>query len=75
MARKPGVRLMGQEGHCGMSPRNKAARALRAPNARPAPHQVEPSFRVGGPHQLWAVDTTNVTTTAGLIYFAAVLDA
>ena len=46
----------------------------RDENARPAPDLVKRQFAASGPDQLWVSDITYVSTWAGFIFLAIVLD-
>jgi putative transposase len=48
---------------------------VRDEAARPAPDLVDRQFTVAGPDRLWVADITYVSTWAGFLFVAAVVDA
>jgi putative transposase len=69
------ARLMQAAGLQGVSRRKFARTTRRSPSARPAPDLVDRDFTAPGPDRLWVADITYVSTWAGFLYLAVVLDA
>jgi putative transposase len=75
VGRKRVARLLQAAGLAGVSRRPWVTTTRRDPTARPAPDLVERRFTVEGPNQLWVADITYISTWAGFLYLAVVLDA
>lgn len=75
VGRKRIARLMLAEGLQGVSRRKSVRTTLRNESARPAPDLVDRNFTAPGPNRLWVADITYVSTWAGFLYLAVVLDA
>jgi putative transposase len=75
VGRKRIARLMQAAGLAGVSRRPFVTTTRRDPTARPAPDLVQRSFTVDRPDRLWVADITYISTWAGFLYLAAVLDA
>ena len=76
VSRKRVARLMRDLGIQGVTRRRfKTATTKKDAKARPAPDLVNRNFSAGGPDQLWVADITQVSTWAGWLYLAVVLDA
>jgi putative transposase len=58
----------------GVSPRKWRRTTLRAKGSRPAPDLVDRDFTATGPNQLWVADITYISTWAGFLFLAIVLD-
>jgi len=58
----------------GVSPRKWKCTTLRAKGSRPAPDLVDRDFTATGPNQLWVADITYISTWAGFLFLAIVLD-
>jgi putative transposase len=58
----------------GVSRRKYVVTTRRARRERPAPDLVQRDFTAARPDQLWVADITYVTTWAGTLYLAVVLD-
>ena len=69
------ARLMQAAGLQGVSRRKFVRTTQRSPSARPAPDLVDRDFTAPGPDRLWVADITYVSTWAGFLYLAVVLDA
>ena len=69
------ARLMQAAGLQGVSRRKFARTTRRSPSARPAPDLVDRDFTAPEPDRLWVADITYVSTWAGFLYLAVVLDA
>jgi len=69
------ARLMKAAGLAGVSRRKWIRTTVRCPGASPAPDLVDRDFAVAGPDRLWVADITYITTWAGFLYLAVVLDA
>ena len=69
------ARLMQAAGLQGVSRRKFARTTQRNPSAGPAPDVVDRDFTAPGPDRLWVADITYVSTWAGFLYLAVVLDA
>jgi len=74
IGRKRVARLMRGAGLQGVS-RRKFRTTVRDETARPAPDLVDRQFTVASPDRLWVADITYVSTWAGVLYLAVVLDA
>src|SRR6266545_1147623 len=74
IGRKRVARLMRVAGLQGVS-RRKFRTTVRDETARPAPDLVDRQFTVASPDRLWVADITYVSTWAGVLYLAVVLDA
>ena len=74
VGRKRVARLMRASGLAGVSRRKWCTTTGRDERARPAPDLVERDFTADGPDKLWVADITYVTTGAGFLYLAVVLD-
>jgi hypothetical protein len=68
------ARVMREAEIQGVSPRKWKRTTLRAKRARPAPDLVDRDFTATGPNQLWVADITYVSTWAGFLFLAIVLD-
>ena len=75
IGRKRVRRLMRDARLHGVSRRKSARTTMRAEVARPAPDLVERQFTATGPDQLWVADITYVSTWAGFLFLAVVVDA
>lgn len=75
VGRKRVARLMKAAGLQGVSRRKRYGTTRRAPGARPAPDRVNRDFQAEGPDRLWVADITYVSTWAGWLYLAVVVDA
>jgi putative transposase len=75
VGRKRVGRLMRTAGLKGVSRRRGTRTTVRDQDSRPAPDLVERNFRVDGPDRLWVADITYISTWAGFLYLAVVLDA
>jgi len=75
VARKRVARLMAEAGIEGVSRRRGVKTTLRCARTRPAPDLVERNFAATGPDRLWVADITYISTAAGFLYLAVVLDA
>jgi putative transposase len=74
--RKRVARLMRNAGLAGASrQRHGPVTTRRDKEARPAPDLVDRNFTADGPDQLWVADITFVSTAAGFLFLAVVLDA
>lgn len=70
------ARLMREMCISGSSTRRRTAtRSRRRPAPCPAPDLVNRNFRAAGRDELWVADITQVSTEAGHLYVAVVLDA
>jgi len=74
VGRKRVARLMKAAGLQGASRRKKMWTTRRDPESRPAPDLVERNFTAAGPNQLWVADITYISTWAGVLYLAVVVD-
>ncbi len=74
VGKKRVARLMQQAGLKGVSRRKGVVTTRRDEAARPAPDLVERDFVATGPDRLWVADITYITTWAGFLYLAIVLD-
>lgn len=68
------ARLLKAAGLRGVSRRKFVVTTQRAQRERPAPDLVQRNFTAARPDQLWVADITYVTTWAGTLYLAVVLD-
>jgi len=75
VGRKRVARLMRAAGLRGVSRRKPFHTTIRQARNRPAPDLVERNFTAAGPNQLWVADITYVSTWAGNLYLAVVMDA
>ena len=75
IGRKRVRRLMRDARLHGVSRRKSVRTTMRAEVARPAPDLVERQFTATGPDQLWVADITYVSTWAGFLFLAVVVDA
>ncbi len=75
VGRKRVARLMRALGVHGVSRRRRPRTTLRDPAHLPAPDLVARDFTAPGPDQLWVADITYISTWAGFLYLAVVLDA
>lgn len=69
------ARLMQAAGLQGVSRRKFVRTTEKCRSARPAPDLVDRDFTAPGPNRLWVADITYVSTWAGFLYLAVVLDA
>ena len=74
VGRKRVARLMKAAGLQGVSRRKKRWTTRRDPESRPAPDLVDRDFTATGPNRLWVADITFISTWAGVLYLAVVLD-
>jgi putative transposase len=75
VGRKRIARLMAAAGLTGVSRRKGTTTTRRDRDARPAPDLVERNFAAAAPDQLWVADITYISTWAGFLYLAVVVDA
>ena len=75
VGRKRVARLMRRARIAGISRRKWVRTTIRDERARPAPDLVERKFLATEPNRLWVADITYVSTLAGFLYLAIVLDA
>ena len=75
VGRKRVARLMKAGGLQGVSRRKRVRTTIRQAGARPAPDLVERDFVADGPNKLWVADITYISTWAGFLYLAVVVDA
>ena len=75
VGRKRVARLMKAAGLQGVSRRKRPRTTIRQAGARPAPDLVDRDFAVARPDQLWVADITYISTWAGFLYLAVVVDA
>lgn len=68
------ARLMRAAGLAGVSRRNFCVTTTRDEEARPAPDLVDRCFEAAGPDKLWVADITYVSTWAGFLFLAVVID-
>ena len=68
------ARVMREAEIRGVSPRKWKRTTLQGKDARPVPDLVDRDFTATGPDQLWVVDITYVSTWAGFLFLAIVLD-
>ena len=69
------ARLMRAAGLQGVTRRKVIWTTIRKPGAQPTPDLVQRNFNVDGPDQLWVADITYISTWAGFLYLAVVMDA
>jgi putative transposase len=69
------ARLMRAAGLYGASRRKWVTTPVRDRAARPAPDLVERNFSAPAPNRLWITDISYISTRAGFLYLAVVLDA
>jgi putative transposase len=69
------ARLMRAAGLQGVTRRRFVSTTQRSASARPAPDLVDRDFTAEGPNRLWVADITYISTWAGFLYLAVVLDA
>jgi integrase-like protein/helix-turn-helix protein len=69
------ARLMRAARLYGASRRKWITTTVRDRAARPAPDLVERNFSTPAPNRLWVADITYISTWAGFLYLAVVLDA
>jgi putative transposase len=74
IGRKRVARLMRTAQLQGVS-RRKFRTTIRDEAAQPAPDLVDRQFTTAGPDRLWVADITYISTWAGFLYLAVVLDA
>jgi putative transposase len=74
VGRKRVARLMRAARVQGVSRRKLVFTTTRDPAAQAAPDLVQRVFRAEGPDRLWVADITYVSTWAGFLYLAVVLD-
>jgi len=74
VGRKRVARLMRAAHLRGVSRRKRYGTTRRQQKARPAPDLVQRNFSADGPNQLWVADITYITTWAGPVYLAVVVD-
>lgn len=75
IGRKRVGRLMRDARLHGVSRRKSFRTTMRDEVTRPAPDLVERQFTATGPDQLWVADITYVSTWAGFLFLAVVVDA
>jgi putative transposase len=75
VGRRRVARLMRAAGLQGVTRRKFVSTTQRSASARPAPDLVERDFTAEGPNRLWVADITHISTWAGFLYLAVVLDA
>lgn len=75
VGRKRVARLMRTAGLRGVSRRKYVRTTIREARSRPAPDLVQRNFMAAGPNRLWVADITYISTWAGNLYLAVVLDA
>jgi putative transposase len=68
------ARVMREAEIRGVSPRKWKRTTLRGKEARPVPDLVDRDFTATGPNQLWVADITYISTWAGFLFLAIVLD-
>jgi putative transposase len=68
------ARVMREAEIQGVSPRKWKRTTLRGKSTRPVPDLVDRDFTATGPNQLWAADITYISTWAGFLFLAIVLD-
>ena len=74
VGRKRVARLMREAGLAGVSRRKFVVTTVKS-DSRQAPDLVERDFTASVPDRLWVADITYVSTWAGFLYLAVVLDA
>ncbi len=75
VGRKRVARLMKAAGLQGVSRRKGFRTTVRCPEGCPAPDLVDRDFTVTEPDRLWVADITYISTWAGFLFLAVVLDA
>jgi putative transposase len=75
VGRKRVARLMKAANLQGVSRRKRYGTTRRVAQVRPAPDRVNRDFQAEGPDRLWVADITYVSTWAGWLYLAVVVDA
>lgn len=75
VSRKRVARLMKAAGLQGVSRRKYVRTTVRQAGAHPAPDLVDRDFSADGPNELWVADITYISTWAGFLYLAVVMDA
>ena len=75
MGRKRVARLMRAAGLEGVSRRKTTRTTFRDPDVHTVPDLVQRDFSAAGPDRLWVADITYISTWAGLLYLAVVVDA
>lgn len=68
------ARVMREAEIQGVSPRKWKRTTLRGQSTRPVPDLVDRDFTATGPDQLWVADITYISTWAGFLFLAIVLD-
>jgi putative transposase len=68
------ARVMREAEIQGVSPRKWTRTTLRGKSTRPVPDLVDRNFTATGPNQLWVADITYISTWAGFLFLAIVLD-
>ena len=68
------ARVMKEAEIQGVSPRKWKRTTLRGKSPRPVPDLEDRNFAATGPDQLWVADITYISTWAGFLYLAIVLD-
>lgn len=74
VSRKRVARLMRQAGLQGVSRRRWITTTRRRQAARPAPDLIQRHFQAEHPNRLWVADITYISTWAGFLYLAVVID-
>ena len=74
VGRKRVARLMSEAGLGGVSRRRRRSLTRRDPDAQPAPDLVKRDFTASRPDELWVADIKYISTWAGFLYLAVVLD-
>jgi putative transposase len=74
VSRKRVARLMRWAGLSGMVRQRKGRTTIRVPGIATAPDLVRRDFAPTAPNRLWVADLTEVSTWAGKLYLAVVLD-
>lgn len=75
VGRKRVARLMHRSGLEGVSRRKATRTTFRNRDAHPVPDLVQRDFSAAGPDRLWVADITYISTWAGFLYLAVVVDA
>jgi putative transposase len=75
VGRKRVARLMREAALEGVSRRKGTRTTLRDRDARSVPDLVQRDFSAAGPDRLWVADITYISTWAGFLYLAVVMDA
>ena len=71
-SRRRVARLMLQQGLRGIGRRRRKGKSKRTGTVVLAPDQVRRSFHAERPKQLWVADATDIPTSEGTLYFAAI---